>query len=180
MAAAWETISPETLAALRQQRSVHLIDVRTPTEFQRLHVEGARNIPLDQLDAAKLPNDEEPVYVMCRRGTRSELACEQLLTAGVKRRVVHVSGGVLAWYDAELPVVFGRAKRRRFTPQRVLIASLMLGSILAALVVHKGFMGITGYVAAYLVAATIREQYRFMKHEKRRAEEDLVQSSAND
>ena len=48
-------ISPQELAA-RQERgeACELIDVRTPVEFQELHVAFARNIPLDQLEPKAL------------------------------------------------------------------------------------------------------------------------------
>ena len=45
------TISPNSLADLRRRGDgVTLIDVRTPAEYDEVHVEGARNIPLDRLD----------------------------------------------------------------------------------------------------------------------------------
>src|SRR5262249_32490548 len=52
---------------------VDLIDVRTPVEYRELHVEFARNIPLDRLDAAELfrlrgGRAGEPLYVICGSG----------------------------------------------------------------------------------------------------------------
>ena len=49
------TISPAQLGELcRAGENIELIDVRTPVEFREVHVEVARNIPLDRLDAAVL------------------------------------------------------------------------------------------------------------------------------
>ena len=58
------TISPQALAQLhRSGQGIDLIDVRTPAEFQQVHVEFARNIPLSDLDipATTRINDERGV-----------------------------------------------------------------------------------------------------------------------
>ena len=44
-------ISPQQFAQLREDgKVIELIDVRTPVENQEMHVDIARNIPLDRLD----------------------------------------------------------------------------------------------------------------------------------
>ena len=44
------TISPKQLAELRLSGAkVELIDVRTPVEFREVHIDFARNVPLDRL-----------------------------------------------------------------------------------------------------------------------------------
>src|SRR5687767_4422221 len=106
------TISPAALAELlRSGKPIDLIDVRTPLEFGELHVECARNIPLDQLDptalmGARNGNAGQPLYVVCRSGSRGRQACERLLQAGYAN-VVNVEGGTLACAQAGLPVVRG-------------------------------------------------------------------------
>lgn len=64
-----KTIAPEELA--KQQRSgkvVDLVDVRNSVEFREVHVDFARNIPLGELDVAKLAEERreknEPLYVI--------------------------------------------------------------------------------------------------------------------
>ncbi len=68
-------------------RRLDVIDVRTPAEFQSVHVTVARNVPLDQLDpvaiqAARSDRVREPLYVVCRSGARGQQACERFITAG--------------------------------------------------------------------------------------------------
>ena len=47
------TISPRELAGLAEGgRKIDLIDVRTPVEYREVHLEAARNVPLDALDPA--------------------------------------------------------------------------------------------------------------------------------
>jgi len=49
-----QTITPKSLYNLISKgNSVHLVDVRTPAEFQEIHVDVAKNVPLDQLDPAR-------------------------------------------------------------------------------------------------------------------------------
>ena len=84
-----------------------LIDVRTPAEFSQEHVRGAKNIPLDQLDAIALmprAGASPAVFIICQTGTRSQLAAERLRAAGFAH-VVHVDGGTNAWRMAGLPLV---------------------------------------------------------------------------
>jgi phage shock protein E len=60
-----------------------LLDVRTVDEFQELHLEGAKNIPLHELAAAmaNVPKDK-PVVVYCAVGARSATAAKMLASAG--------------------------------------------------------------------------------------------------
>ena len=97
-----ETITPRSLAELcKNGKPIDFIDVRTPMEFRELHVPQARNISLDQLDPvavmeARSGSREEPLYFICRSGSRGRQACEKFLAAGYPN-VVNVEGGTLAW-----------------------------------------------------------------------------------
>ncbi len=74
-----------------------LLDVRTRDEFLRDHIEGAVNIPLDELRRryAELPKDRE-IWVSCAVGQRSYYAVRFLLQKGYKAR--QLSGGILTYY----------------------------------------------------------------------------------
>ena len=53
------------------------IDVRTPEEFAEGHIQGAVNIPVDQIAgkiAAVSPNKNAPINLYCRSGRRAEAA----------------------------------------------------------------------------------------------------------
>ena len=107
--------SAKQLAQALGAPGVHLLDVRTPGEFEALRIAGAVNVPLDTLDPAALlasmaPDD--PVFVVCQTGTRSQFAAAELRAAGF-RRVVHVDGGTNAWAVAGLPVERGGPARSR-------------------------------------------------------------------
>lgn len=59
------------------------LDVRTPDEFSELHLDGARNVPLSDLQKAlpTLPRDK-PIVVYCAVGSRSAMAASILAAAG--------------------------------------------------------------------------------------------------
>jgi rhodanese-related sulfurtransferase len=81
------TISPWQLADLCKNGQVELIDVRTPVEYRELHVAAARNVPLDKLNPAALMqarngSRNQPLYLICRSGSRGRQACEKFLAAG--------------------------------------------------------------------------------------------------
>ena len=77
-------IKPHEFAELCQTgKKVDLIDVRTPVEFREVHVENARNVSLDRLDPvasmqARNGAADEPMYFICRSGSRGQQACEKV------------------------------------------------------------------------------------------------------
>lgn len=60
-----------------------LVDVRTPDEFAEQHLDGARNLPLNELgrQLAALPKDQT-IIVYCAVGSRSASAATMLARAG--------------------------------------------------------------------------------------------------
>ncbi len=72
-----------------------LIDVRTPEEYAAKHVDGAKNIPVDDIDQrlAEIPKGK-PVVVYCHSGGRSAVAAKVLRGAGYD--VIDI-GGMKNW-----------------------------------------------------------------------------------
>lgn len=72
-----------------------LVDVRTPEEFDGKHIQGAKNIPVDELGSrmAEIAKDK-PVVVYCASGARSAAAARTLKGAGYD--VVDI-GGMRNW-----------------------------------------------------------------------------------
>lgn len=66
-----------------------IIDVRTPEEFAAGHIDGAVNIPFDQIgqgiQSVKGLKKDSPVLVYCRSGRRSGIAKSTLEQMGFKR-----------------------------------------------------------------------------------------------
>lgn len=156
------TISVKELYELfRSGKRVELIDVRTPVEFREIHVEGARLVPLDRLDpkavmAERNGTTGEPLYVICRSGSRAKQACERFLAAG-HDNVICVEGGTLAWEQAGLPV--NRGKKAISLECQVRIAAgllVLLGAVLGFFV-HPYFIALSAVVGAGLVYAGITD-----------------------
>ncbi len=73
-------ISPEELKQkLDDNESVLLLDVREPSEYDIVHINGARLIPLNTLPhhVDSLPSDQE-IVVYCHHGQRSLYAVAYL------------------------------------------------------------------------------------------------------
>lgn len=155
------SISPKQLFDLNQSGSgIELIDVRTPVEYREIHVAFARNVPLDQLDAAKIAagraSSSQPLYVICRSGSRGKQACEKLIAAGYTN-VINVEGGTLAWDQAGLPVVKGKKAISLERQVRIAAGSLVLiGAALGAFV-SPYWIGLAAFVGAGLVFAGITD-----------------------
>ena len=80
-----------------------VLDVRTPGEWQKNRIEGARHIPLPQLPKrlAELPRDRA-IATLCGSGYRSSIAASLLQKDGA-RQVLNVMGGMSAWLEAPCP-----------------------------------------------------------------------------
>jgi rhodanese-related sulfurtransferase len=103
-------VEPEQVQAyLEQTPRPFLLDVRTPEEYKRAHINGAQLIPLDELMKRKgrIPKDRE-VICICASGSRSSSACRQLSSLGY--HVSNMRGGMTRWVRAGLPVKTGMAK----------------------------------------------------------------------
>lgn len=156
------TISPQELSRLRQSgKTLELIDVRTPVEFRELHVEFARNVPLDRLDPKAIQTERngsaaEPLYVVCRSGSRGKQACERFLAAGITN-VLNVEGGTLACEAAGLPVVRGQKAISLERQVRIAAGALVLVGSALGFGVHPYWLGLAAFVGAGLMFAGITD-----------------------
>lgn len=155
-------ISPAQLAELaRCGQKIDLVDVRTPVEYREVHLEIARNVPLDQLDPAALMQArhgaaDAPLYVICRSGSRGQQACEKFLKAGFSN-VVNVEGGTLACVSAGLPAVHGRKAISLERQVRMAAGSLVLLGVALGWFVNPAFFGLAAFVGAGLVFSGITD-----------------------
>jgi len=82
-------------------QKIQLLDVRTQAEYDRGFIEGALLIDIRQdnfVDQAKsLLNPDEPVYIYCKKGSRSIKAGNELLLTKEFTEVYYVTGGYTEW-----------------------------------------------------------------------------------
>lgn len=155
------TISPQQLSQVVNSGSaVDLIDVRTPAEFREMHVTFARNLPLDQLDAARFAagrnGASQPLYVICRSGSRGKMACEKFLGAGYTN-VVNVEGGTLAWEQAGFPVSRGKKTISLERQVRIAAGSLVLIGAILGVLVSPYWIALSAFVGAGLIFAGVTD-----------------------
>lgn len=83
---------------LPRDGSITLLDTRTEGEYSRGHIEGFKNIPVDELrERLDEIQKGKPVYVICQSGLRSYIACRILEGNGLE--AYNFSGG-FRFYDA--------------------------------------------------------------------------------
>ncbi len=156
------TITVPELAQRNAQKSIDLIDVRTPMEFQEVHAAAARNIPLDQLDPQEVMQGrngtaDQTLYVICKGGTRGGKAQRKLADAGFDN-VVNVEGGTDAWVAAGLPVVRGKKIMSLERQVRIAAGFIVLAGAISAMATGNVYLaGIPAFVGAGLMFAGITD-----------------------
>lgn len=95
---------------IRKNNEPHiLLDVRVKEQYELCNLEGAINLPLEELQdklsfVENLSSGSKPIYCLCRRGIASAIATNMLLDAKEKypnlHSVVNIKGGLNAWRDS--------------------------------------------------------------------------------
>ena len=155
-------ISPHDLAELcKNCKTTEIIDVRTPMEFRELHLAAARNVPLDTLDPAALMktrtgSPQQPLYIICRSGSRGRQACEIFLAAGFTN-IVNVDGGTLACVECGLPVIRGKKMVSLERQVRIAAGFLVLLGALLGWFVDPAFVFLAAFVGTGLIFAGVTD-----------------------
>jgi rhodanese-related sulfurtransferase len=81
-------------------KNTQLIDVRTPEEYDAGHIDNALNFNIINRDTFLIQvqklNKNQPVYLYCKMGGRSNRAANLLLEEGFKK-IFDYSGGYNDW-----------------------------------------------------------------------------------
>jgi rhodanese-related sulfurtransferase len=97
------------------------LDVRCPSEFQVMHIEGALDVPrgilevacdygYEETEAELVEAREKHIIVLCRSGNRSILAAYTMQLMGYKH-VYSLKTGLRGWNDYELPLFFSNGNK---------------------------------------------------------------------
>ena len=151
------TASPRQVR--EQQSDSLLLDVRTPAEFEEVHVEGAVLHPLTDLNPAqvkRLAEGKRCCVVICKSGGRARQAAEKLVAQGLGN-VQIMNGGMTAWESEGLPVNRGRKTISLERQVRIAAGALVfIGSVLGY-VVNPAWIGLAAFVGAGLVFAGVTD-----------------------
>ncbi len=91
----FQTISVREFNEYRKRPETWVIDLRSKEEFEEIHVEGARNIPYENLGMYQKYLPKDKLYILyCDRGSSSLMAARELSREGYQ--TVTVVGGIQA------------------------------------------------------------------------------------
>jgi rhodanese-related sulfurtransferase len=99
---------------LQESDDLILLDVREPSEFDALHINGSLNVPrgvlesacdwdYDETEPALAGGRDKEIIVICRSGNRSVLAAHTMQRMGFKK-VLSLKTGIRGWNDFEQPL----------------------------------------------------------------------------
>ncbi len=137
-------------------RTPRLLDVRTPAEFETVHIPGAYNVPLDLLKEHReeLRNHlDEDVVLICRSGARAGQAQQALAEIGLPHVKV-LNGGMLAWQATNAPIRQGKQRWDLERQVRLVAGSIVLLAILGSVFV-PGLKWVAGFIGAGLTFAAL-------------------------
>jgi rhodanese-related sulfurtransferase len=151
------TITPEHAKRLLEKGAI-LVDIREADEHAREKIQGARHLPLSQLDEADLALREgKAVIFHCRSGARTLANAQGLASkAGENCEAYLLEGGLEAWKKSGLPVVTDRRQPLELQRQvQIGAGSLALSGTLLGLLVSPCFFAIPLFVGAGLIIAGV-------------------------
>ena len=156
MSQATVCLRPEELQDRIQDAVV--VDVRTPGEFESVHIPQARNLPLDEIDAHvdQLRREAEAgkeIVLVCRAGGRAHQAQEKLEAAGLPTLPI-LEGGMLAWQQSDGDIVQDVIRWDLERQVRFVAGAIVLLSILVSIAFPPARF-VAGFVGAGLVFAAV-------------------------
>ncbi|HSJ23717.1 MAG TPA: rhodanese-like domain-containing protein [Longimicrobiales bacterium] len=144
---------------LRERADVRLLDVRTPGEYETVHIRGAYNVPLDTLGEHSneiRASVDAPVVLICQSGNRARQA-ELALKECTMRNVHVLEGGMNGWLAEGLPAERGAERLSLERQVRVVAGGMAAAGALLALVVNPLFAVVPAFVGSGLVFAGVTD-----------------------
>lgn len=106
--ASYKNLTPKEVAVkIAKKEGIILLDVRTREEYNKGHLGGAINIPVDELHNRFSEIDkyiDKEIIVYCHSGKRSLMASEMLIKKGYPN-ITNMTGGIKEWIDSGGKVV---------------------------------------------------------------------------
>ena len=99
-------LSTNAAVQLINREKAVVIDVSEAEEFAAGHIGGAKNVPVNQIDAKlenAVKNKALPLILVCTTGARASRAAATAKKLGYSNTQV-LAGGLKAWKEANLPV----------------------------------------------------------------------------
>ncbi|AMM92740.1 hypothetical protein UP17_09560 [Peribacillus simplex] len=85
------------LQKIEENQNTIILDVREAAEYAFNHISTAKSLPMGELEQRMRELDKESeIFVICRTGSRSDLAAQKLTAAGFEQ-VFNVEPGMSQW-----------------------------------------------------------------------------------
>ncbi|MFA5626343.1 MAG: rhodanese-like domain-containing protein [Thiohalomonadaceae bacterium] len=111
----YRNVLPQEAVQLINHQDALLLDVREDSEYSSGHILDSIHIPLGKLRSRfheLAAYKDRAVVIGCRSGHRSGSACAMLRKQGFEK-VYNLRGGILAWENANLPVIRGGKRKKK-------------------------------------------------------------------
>jgi len=147
------TVEPATVRQwITDHKDLVVIDVRSPAEFEALHIRGSYNVPLPLVSEHTEQLAErlgERVILVCQSGVRAEQARQRLGAAGVETAQV-LTGGVSAFAAAGGDVVRGAQRWDLERQVRLVAGSLVVTGLVGGKFLSPKLRTVAGAIGAGL------------------------------
>ena len=105
----YEIYPGSVVEKIEGNEDVVLLDVRTPEEYEEIHLENALLLPVEELSQGKLDEiglgqdfRDKEIIIYCRSGARSKIAYNIMESLGYTN-IKSVAGGMIHWQEDNYP-----------------------------------------------------------------------------
>jgi len=109
MIESYEIYPGDAADKIKNKEDFVLLDVRTPEEYEEVHLENALLLPVQELSAQSLADiglgedaKDKEVIIYCRSGARSKTAYDIMKSLGYTN-IKSVAGGMIHWEEDNYP-----------------------------------------------------------------------------
>lgn len=100
-------LSPQSLVDLMNNENAIVIDLRDKESFKNGHIINSINASPDDFEQQKMNKyKNKSIILVCARGQQSSAVAVKIRNQGYQPLVL--GGGILAWQNADLPLVKGK------------------------------------------------------------------------
>ena len=136
------------------------VDVRTPQEFEMVHIPNAWNIPLPDLhlciDQLHRLSQDRPIRLVCRTQNRVKIAYEYLTNNGLTNCEI-LEGGITSWMAQDKPVIKGKQRVSLEGQVRAIAGGLIVLGVALGFTIHSGFFLLPALVGVGLLHAGLTD-----------------------
>ncbi len=107
--ASYEIYPGDVAKKIENQEDFILLDVRTPQEYEEVHLENVLLLPVEELSQQTLnviglgqDKKDQEIIIYCRSGARSKIAYDVMKSLGYTN-ITSVAGGMVHWQEDNYP-----------------------------------------------------------------------------